>query len=269
MTCREIDGAIGSNSGDLPLPREAAQHVDECEVCRLLVDALDKGHGGLEPSTDRLKQIQATINEDLRAVRPMASSRVFLLGFMLITLVVVVTGSLVVGMKGWGALSRVQGTTVLAALTASTILLAISVVRQMVPGGKHSISPRLLPIGILALLIFVTAAIFPVQHESTFIPDGLTCLRTGLAYSIPVALVFWALLRRGAILYPMLMGAAAGGFAGLIGLGVLEVGCSNLNLFHVLVWHLGVILLCTLGGMLLGAAVEFFRGRGTRISSPL
>src|SRR5271167_3435671 len=130
----------------------------------------------------------------------------------------------------------------------------------MAPGWKPSISPRLLPIGILAGLILATAVIFQVRHESAFVPDGLACLRTGLTYSIPAALVFWALLSRGAILYPKLTGAAAGGFAGLIGLGVLEVGCSNLNMFHILVWHLGVLLLCTLGGMLLGAAVEFFRG---------
>ena len=226
------------------------------------MNALDKPHNIFEPSEGRLKQIQAMINEDLRAVRPLASSRVFLLAFMLVSLVVVVSGSLLIGMKGWGALSRIQGTTVLAALTASTILLAISVVRQMAPGGKHSISPRLLLIGILTLLILVTAAIFHIRHESAFVPDGLTCLRTGLTYSIPAALVFWAFLSRGAILYPKLTGAAAGGLAGLIGLGVLEVGCSNLNMFHILVWHLGVILLCTLGGMLLGVAAEFFCGRG-------
>jgi len=74
MTCREMDGAIGSTSGDMPLPREAAQHVVECESCRLLVNALDKGHNSLEPSRGRLKQIQTTINEDLTAVRPLASS---------------------------------------------------------------------------------------------------------------------------------------------------------------------------------------------------
>lgn len=236
------------------------------------MNALDKGHNSLEPSRDRLNQIQATINtinEDLRAVCPLASSVVLLLAFMLISLVVVVTGSLLIGMKGWGALSRVQGTTVIAALTASTILLAISVVSQMAPGGKHSISPRLLPIGILELLILVTTTIFHVRYESAFVPNGLACLRTGLIYSIPAALVFWAPLSRGAILYPRLTGAAAGGFAGLIGLGVLEIECPDPNMFHILVWHLGVILLCTLGGMLLGATVECFGGRGIRISSQL
>jgi hypothetical protein len=264
MTCREMDGVIGSHSGDLTLPREAADHVVECESCRRLVKALDKGHTSLEPPEGRLKQIQAAIKEDLRPVRPLASSGVFLLAFMLISVAVVAIGPLLLGVNGWNALSSIQRMTIFTALTADAILLAVSVVRQMAPGGKHSISPRLLPIGVLALLILVTGVVFHVRHESAFVPDGLACLRNGLTYSIPAALLFWFLLSRGAVLYPKLTGAAAGGFAGLIGVSVLEVGCPNLDLYHILVWHLGVILLCAIGGLSLGAVLDRFRRRGIR-----
>jgi hypothetical protein len=264
MTCREMDAVIGSHSGDLTLPREAAEHMAECEICRRLVKAFDEGHTSLGPPESRLKQILAAIKEDLRPVRPLASSGVFLFAFMLISLAVVAMGSLLFGVNGWNALSSIQRMTIFAALTADAILLAVSVVRQMAPGGRHSISPRLLPIGILALLILVTGVIFRVRHESAFVPDGLACLRTGLTYSIPAALLFWFLLSRGAVLYPKLTGAAAGGFAGLIGVSVLEVGCPNLDLYHILVWHLGVMLLCAIGGLSLGAAVEYVRQRGVR-----
>src|ERR1700677_2179908 len=164
MTCREMDGVIGSHSADLTLPREATEHVVECESCRRLVKALDKGHTRLELSEGRLKQIQAAIIEDLRPVRPLASSGVFLLAFMLISLAVVAIGSQLLGVNGWNALSTIQRMTIFAALTASVFLLAISVVRQMAPGGKHSISPRLLPIGILAGLILAAAIIFHGRH---------------------------------------------------------------------------------------------------------
>jgi hypothetical protein len=67
------------------------------------------------------------------------------------------------------------------------------------------------------------------------------------------------MVRRGAILYPKFMGAAIGGLAGLIGLSVLEMNCSNLNVFHILVWHWGVVLLSSGVGALLGAAVEYIQ----------
>jgi hypothetical protein len=70
------------------------------------------------------------------------------------------------------------------------------------------------------------------------------------------AVLTWLWLRRGAAQSPKLMGATTCGFAGLIGVTVLEVHCPNLNLYHILVWHLGVILLSALGGLALGAAVQ-------------
>ena len=264
ITCREMDAVIASHARDLALPDEAAEHLVECDGCRLLVKAFDRSYNSLGPPEGRLRQIQAAIKEDLRPVRPLASAGVFLLAFMLISLAVVAIGSLLLGVNGWNALGSIQRMTIFAALTASVFQLAISVVRQMVPGGKHSISPRLLPIGILTGLILVTAVIFRVRHETPFVPAGLACLRTGLTYSIPAALLFWVLLSRGAVLYPKLTGAAAGEFAGLIGVSVLEVGCPNLDVYHILVWHLCVILLCVIGGLSLGAAVDRFRRRSVR-----
>ena len=70
MTRREIDGVIGSHSGDSTLSREAAEHVAECESCRRLVKALDTGHTSLEPPESRLRQIQAAIKEDFEARAP-------------------------------------------------------------------------------------------------------------------------------------------------------------------------------------------------------
>ena len=66
---------------------------------------------------------------------------------------------------------------------------------------------------------------------------------------------------RGAILFPKFIGAAAGALAGLIGLSVLEINCPNLNVFHILVWHGGVVLVSSSAGALLGAAVEYLERR--------
>jgi hypothetical protein len=132
-------------------------------------------------------------------------------------------------------------------------------VRQMAPGSKHTLSPAVLPIAILCALMVVMAAMFRPQEESAFVANGLMCMRSGLAYSLPAGILFWLLLRRGAVLFPKLIGAAAGGLSGLVGLSVLEVKCPDLNLFHIAVWHWGVILLSSLAGVVLGAAVEYLK----------
>jgi hypothetical protein len=109
---------------------------------------------------------------------------------------------------------------------------------------------------ILAVLMMVIAATFPSQREWAFIAGGLMCMKNGLTFSIPAAFLLWFILRRGAILYPRLIGAVTGGLAGLAGLSVLEVNCPNLNAFHILIWHEGVVVIGCLGGALLGATVE-------------
>jgi hypothetical protein len=160
-------------------------------------------------------------------------------------------------MNGWGALSLVKRIVVFLTLAASAVLLANSMVRQMVPGSRHIFAPAVLLVSILVLLMMVIAATFRSQPESAFLAGGVICLKNGLMYSIPAASLLWLILRRGAILYPTPIGAVAGGLAGLAGLSVLEVNCPNLNVFHILVWHGGVVIIDSLAGALLGAAVEF------------
>ena len=263
MTCHEMDGVISLGSGTSGFPPEAAKHVAGCERCRRLVRVLDQRPEGLTPSPGRLKQIQTAMVEDLRPVRPLASARVFLFAFVIVFLTVVAVGYLRIGADGWGALRASQKIVVFAMLAAAAALLAVSMVRQMVPGSKHTVSPTLLPVGILVLLMIVMAVIFQSREESAFVSNGLMCLKSGLAYAIPGAFLFWLLLRRGAILSPRLVATTAGALAGLIGLTVLEVHCPNLNRYHILVCHLGVILISALGGLAFGAAVEYVGQWGT------
>jgi hypothetical protein len=126
----------------------------------------------------------------------------------------------------------------------------------MVPGSKPGFSPAVLQVVILIGFVSMVGISFRPQGEPSFLASGIMCMKNGLAYSLPCGLLVWLLLRRGAILFPKLAGAAAGGFSGLAGLCVLEVNCANVNLFHILVWHWGVVLIGSLAGTALGVVAE-------------
>jgi hypothetical protein len=255
VTCRDMDDVISSQSGD-SLEPQSAEHLTHCEHCRGLTLMLDKADDELAPSESLLRRIKAAILGDLKPIRPLAPARILLIGSAIIFLSVVAVGALLLGMNGWSALSMVQRIVVFVTLAASAVLLANSMVRQMVPGSRNVFAPAMLLVSILILLLMVIAATFRSQPESAFLASGVMCMKNGLMYSIPAASLLWVILRRGANLYPKLIGAVAGGLAGLAGLSVLEVNCPNLNVFHILVWHLGVVIIGSLGGALLGAALE-------------
>ena len=267
MTCRDIDDLMSSAPANPVRTPEAVEHLVRCGDCRTLMSLLYSAGKPMAPSETQLKQIQANIVENLKPVRPLAPSRFFLFACAVIFLCIVAIGATPFGMNGWGVLNMVQRIAVFGTLAAGAVLLAVSMIGQMVPGSKYALAPVALPIGILAALVIVIAATFRSQEEPTFLADGLACIRSGLTYSIPASFLFWLLVRRGAILYPKLIGAAAGGLAGLIGLSVLEINCSNLNVFHILVWHWGVVLTSSVAGALLGAAAEYIeRWRSQKLS---
>jgi hypothetical protein len=259
VTCRDMDDVISSHTENSELGPQSAAHLVHCARCRGLTHLLDEVAAGdrLRPSESQLLRIQTNIATDLKPVRPLLQSRIFFFVYAIIFLVVAVGGALLLGTNGWHSLTIAQRTAVFMTLAASSVLLAISMVRQMVPGSKHAIAPATLPLAIFAALMLMMAAMFRWHQESALFAGGLMCLKNGLTYAIPAAFLLWLTLRRGAILFPKLMGATAGGLAGLIGLSVLEMNCPNLNVFHILVWHGGVVLISSLGCALIGALAEF------------
>jgi len=100
MTCRDLDGIISSHAGDLLLPDEAAEHIVGCDRCRSLVRLLAETGEIPAPSERQLKRIQAGILENLKPVRPLPPSRIFLFAFALIFFSVVAVGSLKLGING-------------------------------------------------------------------------------------------------------------------------------------------------------------------------
>jgi Negative regulator of sigma F len=257
MMCHDIDNLISSKPGNaLPVP-EAVAHLDTCDKCRALISVLNAEWKLAGPTAVHLERIQARIVETLKPVRPLATARFFLFACAIIFLCIVAIGVMQFGTQGWGTLGIGQRVAVFGTLAASAVLLGVSMVGQMAPGSKYAISPAALPVGILTVLLILIAATFRPQADPGFVENGLTCLKNGFTYAIPGGLLFWLLARRGAMLFPKLIGAATGGLADLIGLSVLEINCTNLDVYHILIWHGGVVVTSSVAGALMGAAVEY------------
>ena len=262
----DMDDVISSHTENSVLGPQSASHLAHCARCRSLTHLLDEvaASDRLRPSESQLLRIQTKIVSALKPVRPLPPSSIYLFACAVIFFSMAAGGTLLLGTNGWHALTMPQRITVFMTVSASAVLLAVSMVRQMVPGSKHAIAPVTLPFAIFAPLIPMMAATFRWRQESAFIVGGLMCMKNGLTYAFPAAFLLWLTVRRGAILFPKIMGAASGGLAGLIGLSVLEVNCPNLNVFHVLVWHGGMVLISSLGGVLIGAVAESINRSGRR-----
>lgn len=257
MNCRDIEDVIIPYILGKPIRPEAAVHIAECERCSRLAESLSHGPQVDELPGQQLKQIEDRILDDLRPVKPLPGTVVLSSVALSIFAVVVVIGNVILGTAGWHAVNVLQRLVVFSSLTASACLLAFSAVRQIIPGSRLGLPPRLLVSAVVALMAGIFSTLFVPHREPTFISTGLLCLEIGLACAIPAAALLWLVLRRGAILSPISIGATAGTLAGLSGLTVLEVFCPNLNKYHILVWHMGAVLASIIGCLTIGLIAEY------------
>jgi hypothetical protein len=261
MTCHDMEVLIISSAPGVTTSPEAAAHISACESCGRLVRELGKAGPASQFSPELLDRIEARLLADLKPAKPLPPARVLTSTLMFTIVVVAAVGSAALGIAGWRALSLLQKNSVFPALAAGAGVLAYTAVWLMVPGTRLTRSPYLYVLAVLGLMAAICITVFDPREESTFVSTGLVCIRIGLECAVSATVLFWLLLRRGSILNPMLMGATVGALAGLSGLAVLELFCPNLNEYHILVWHLGSVLVSTGGGLAIGTIAEYSNWR--------
>jgi hypothetical protein len=256
MNCNDIDKALDEGVIAAPPTSEAQKHLNHCARCRELVAGLSLPVSEASPSPASLRQIENGLVADLRPVRPLAAKQYFLVALAAIFLGVVALGVYRIGAFALAVMSPLQASVILGALAISAALLAYYLVNQMVPASLHRIPPIVLPLAITLSLALAMVVLFRFQHERNFWANGWGCIRAGTPLGALAAVPLWFVLRRGAVLSPSITGLATGLFAGLVGTTVLEIHCPILDAWHILVAHLGVAVLCGLGGLVLGLAAE-------------
>ncbi len=219
---------------------------------RDLDEALRQAAADLQPpAAERLQRIAASIEPALHPVRPLAAPWVLTTALMVIGGAVAFGGAARVGFQGIAALGLWARVLVLGALLLLGWVAAEKLVAECIPGSRHRISAG----GLLALasvaLLAVFGWLFDDYRLGHFLSAGLNCLGSGLVHAAAAGLLSWLLLRRALALNAIAAGAAAGIFAGLSGVTMLELHCTNFTAPHVLLWHTLVIpVSCAIGAAL-------------------
>jgi hypothetical protein len=227
--------------------------VKDAEIDEMLDKAAHAPHA---VPAELMKHIADSLEPSLQPVRPFAATWVLVIGVVLVGAVVALVGAARAGFQGVEALSMPARLLIFGALALLAGVAAAQMVREWIPGSRHVPSVAILAASSLALLA-VFALLFHDYHAYHFLSSGLTCLATGLLHAVPAALLAWWLLRRGYAVNSVSAGLIVGTFAGLAGLTMLELHCTNFEALHVLVWHTLVVPV----GASLGAIAGWLLGR--------
>ena len=145
MNCKNVARALSEESR---LPFQAQDHVRSCNRCQEFVRLLDSPVSVDAPSPVAVRQMAEGMATNLRPVRPVAPERHFFGAFVGIFVSIAALSVYRLGAFAIAVMTPLQTAAILSTLAIGAGLLASSLVHQMVPGSRHGISPRLLPVGI-------------------------------------------------------------------------------------------------------------------------
>jgi len=258
VNCRQIDEFLNPawTAPRARFPPAVAEHLRLCPACRQLVQWVQTGASYREVPYGLRKEIEKSLVRSLQPVRPLPSARVVAAVFAVFVALILAVGASFKGIRSPGVQSASQLFTIGLILAAGSALLAGSLSRQLTPGALYRIPPRLLVFSILMTLSSGFVLLFPWRPDPTFWSWGWSCFRYGSLWTILTAIGLWLLVRRGAILSPVLTGATAGLLAGFTGAAIIHLGCLNVTAPHLAIWHAAVPAAGALAGLLLGTAWE-------------
>jgi hypothetical protein len=205
-------------------------------------EALDKAaRVPREVPAELLKRIADAIEPTVQPVRALPPTWMLAGGLVLISAAVALLGAARAGFQGVEALSLPARLLIFGTLTLLVCVTAVRLVGEWIPGSPRRLSAGALLALVVIMLLGVFALLFHDYRAEHFVSAGMACLSTGLLHAAPAALFGWWWLRRGWAVTSVSAGLAAGVLAGLAGVTVLELHCTDFHALHILVWHTLVI----------------------------
>ena len=222
--------------------------MNDRELDRLLNDA--KGPQG--PEADTLSRIADSVAASMRPVRPIAATWLLTARLVLVCTGVALAAAASLGFSGVVRMTSPARTGVFSVLAILLLVAASELVRVTIPGARRRFSSGTL-LGVaavgMAAILFLCFRDFRTTH---FWHAGMVCLALGTGTGLFAALLAWIVLRRGFAIDARTAGLVSGTLSGLSGVSMLELHCPNFETAHLLVWHVGVLLLSACLGALVG-----------------
>ena len=233
---------------------------------RKIEEALDRAAAAIPHDVDPtvLERIAGAVHSSMQPVRPLPRSGVLILAVLVSTGGLAVATACWLGFAGVRALGMLQRAIIFPALAVLAWVTARELVNQWIPGSRRYLAPTSLVVLVSVALLSVFALELHDYRAEHFVSAGVACLSVGVLQAIPVACLAAWLLRRGLAVEPVSAGTIAGALGGISGVMMLELHCPNLEAPHVLVWHVGVVVVSAL----VGAVAGWMAGRGGRAGAP-
>jgi hypothetical protein len=232
------------------LTAEAQDHLAACARCRAIMEALTRAPA--DPDRTRLREIQALITASLKPVRPLPSDRTLAGALLGLFTAFSLNAAMPVRYYGFHALNVYQRLAYYTFILLCALWYSTSATEQMIPGSKQRTIPRWTILVSTLSLALLVSLLFHDFDLGRFVPLGIPCLRLGSICAFISGTLFWFVLKRGFFASPVVAGTIIGCFAGLAGVAVLALHCPIENSAHIILWHLGVMVLGGLGGAIVG-----------------
>jgi hypothetical protein len=196
-----------------------------------------------------LNRIESAITSSLHPVRPMANRWILSSALVVVVSAVALLGGAAAGFEGVQQMDGWKRGLIFPTLLLMVALAGSCYTGVMLPGSRRVLSPALVLMMSCAVTAGTFVATFHDYGTEAFVSQGVGCLKAGVTLAVPASACGWWVLRRGWALDRTAAGLSAGILAGLAGLALLELHCPSGQVFHVLVWHIGVVAVCAVGGM--------------------
>lgn len=225
------------------------------------IDDILKRSGDAAPEVDPavLDRVSGAIRSSLNPVRPLPPAGVLAGGLLLICAAVALAGGMLLGPHGIQKMSALEIGLIFPVLGILLWMGAVLCVAEAIPGSRRPMAPGLLALSACMALAAVFGLLFRDYRTERFVSQGMACLIAGLGLALPASLAVWWFLRRGFAVNSVAAGFAKGTLAGLAGVTMLELHCTNFEAPHVMVWHIAVLPVSAAIGMLAAWMARAYR----------